>query len=145
MRHYRVFMLLCKSFFVVFSILAVFFFFKNKNFLDHSAKAKATITEIDMNECSDGKTYSPYFEFKDSKGKLIRGKGRVSSENPDTYKKGEYLNILYLPDNPESCCIDSFFNIWLGTFICSLVAVFSLMDIGIIYLLKKLRLKLFPQ
>lgn len=65
------------------------------------------VTELDYSG-----TYYPVVEFRDRSGQPHTYRAR-SGSNPPSYTRGERVEIVYLPGNPEHALIDDFMGRWM--------------------------------
>jgi hypothetical protein len=129
-----------KSLFIyglLFSILGSFFSFLGiKAGLDTRSFMKTAIpgqgVVIDLTQRSSTKngrtsyTYSPVVKFTTKQGKITTFASATSS-NPPAYIKGQQVEILYNPQNPQSAIINTWLDIWGGsTLVIGLSSIFVL-------------------
>lgn len=94
---------------------AMFAFDHARSFQSRAARAEGTVKELVLSHSRSGthrsSTYSPVVEFETAKGERIQFTGSVSS-NPPAYRPGESVVVLYLPDDPYTAGIGSFWQQW---------------------------------
>ena len=111
---------------------AFFWYNSSSEFSEKSVRAEGTVVELVVNRSRDSRTYSPVVQFVNEAGKKIEFKSRTGSNPPD-YSRGEKVEVLYLPENPEEAKINSFFALWGGALIFGgLGSVFFLIGGGLI-------------
>ncbi|NGP88423.1 DUF3592 domain-containing protein [Fodinibius halophilus] len=89
---------------------------ETSNFLDKAISTQGTVTDMVVRRSSDSRTYSPAIQFADSRGNSYEFVSNTSSSSP-SYSRGENVDILYLPSDPQEAEIDSFFSLWGGPII----------------------------
>ena len=103
-------------------LLCLFFAFKQyrktQELLMEGIKTKGTCIRLIENSDSDGTTYTPVFEFKDSTKGVRTWTAGVSS-SPPAYKIGETAKLVYDP-NDDDVKIISFWGLyrWVVLLLC---------------------------
>lgn len=111
---------------------AFFWFNSNSKFSEEAISAEGTVVDLVVNRSRDSRTYSPVVQFMNEAGRKIEFKSQTGS-NPPAYSRGESVEVLYIPANPEQAKINSFFSLWGGVSILGgLGAVFFLIGGGLI-------------
>ncbi|AWX44417.1 hypothetical protein HME9304_01418 [Flagellimonas maritima] len=110
---------------------------KTQNLILDGIKTTAIVSDVLTKHGSDGNTYTPIFEFKDRKNKLMFYKSPISS-NPPAYKRGEKVKIIYDKTDSSTVKTISFWGLYRTSVILLMVAA-PLLIIGSCYLLYTLR------
>ena len=107
-------------------------------FLSDSDKAEGVVVNLVSSRSSNGNTmYSPEVSFTDASNKNITFTSSISSSAPG-YTVGEKVAVLYDKNNSQSAKINTFFQLWFGVMIMSILgAVFFL--IGLLTVLSIIR------
>jgi len=105
-----------------FIIGAIFLGKKSFDFVDKSQKVKGTVIGFQVQESSRSRGYTPIIVFRTAKGQRIKFLGNIVSSSP-SYKKGEQVEVLYLPSAPQKAKINSFWSIYLAPFVLGVFGV----------------------
>lgn len=101
-------------------------------FLAEATKTEGTVVDLVRSQSSDSTTYRPVVHFLDQNGQAIEFISSTGS-NPPSYSKGQKVEVLYRPTNPQDAKINGFFSLWGGPTILSGVGgVFFIVGAGII-------------
>ncbi|MBS0486429.1 MAG: DUF3592 domain-containing protein [Proteobacteria bacterium] len=114
---------------------AGFLWLHKANFAAHAVHGDGVVVDLHYRSGSNGDsgTYVPEVEFTASNGSVVHITGSTGS-NPAAYTRGEKVNLLYAPENPEGAHIDSFSENWLGVLILGgMGLIFGLIGGGMIY------------
>lgn len=113
-------------------LLGTFFIYDNtRSFLSSAVKAEGTVIELVRSRSSDSTTYRPVVHFS-LNGQQLEFTSS-SGSNPPGYSRGEKVEVLYTPTNPQDARINSFFSVWGSAVILGgLGAVFFLIGTGIL-------------
>lgn len=103
-------------------IIALFLFGNSRSFLSHAQPTQGVVEELVRSGSSDSAAYKPRVRFKAADGRDITFVSPFG-RNPPSYKRGETVDVLYLPDNPEKARIRSFFALWGVALIIGLIAI----------------------
>ncbi len=107
-------------------ILSGFLFVSSQKFVRNSIAASGTVTglarQTNTNHGTTSYTYSPEVSFTDKNGNEHSFVSNTSS-NPPAYRAGDIIKILYNPQNSQDAKIDSFFELWGGVMIFSLLGI----------------------
>jgi Protein of unknown function (DUF3592) len=68
-------------------------------------------------------SYAPQFTFEDDRGRVYTVSSGVQS-NPPEFRIGEHVRIRYIENHPSSAKIDSFWQLWLVPFVCTVLGIF---------------------
>lgn len=111
---------------------ACFLYKSTSAFVAEATRAEGTVVELIRSESSSSATYKPVVNFVSQKGEKIEFVSSVSS-NPPSYSKGQKVEILYLPAEPQNAEINGLFSIWGSSIILGgMSGVFFLIGAGII-------------
>jgi hypothetical protein len=113
-------------------LVGAFLTYRSTNsFLEEAAKAEGTVVELVQSRSSNSTTYKPTVQFTDQNGRAIEFVSS-SGSNPPSYSKGEKVEVLYLPTDPQNAKIRGFFSLWgLSVILGLLGGVFFLIGICI--------------
>ncbi|PWH14924.1 MAG: DUF3592 domain-containing protein [Anaerolineae bacterium] len=86
-------------------------------FVQQSARAEGIVVDLVRTQKTDERgniqtSYYPVIEFTTAQGELIRYQASTGS-NPPSHQKGDKVQVLYNPANPQRAVEDSFFSLWL--------------------------------
>ncbi len=96
---------------VVFSLIGISFLSSNLDMVKNGTYTKATIIEMVKHISSKSTTYFPVVEYETSTGEMIRIQSSTGSgSNPNAYKPGEKVNIIYSESDPNNFIFDKFFD-----------------------------------
>jgi hypothetical protein len=114
-------------------LIGAFFWYRSTStFLEEAATANGTVVDLARSRSSDSTTYRPVVQFISQNGERIEFISS-SGSNPPSHTKGEKVEVLYLPAEPQKAEINGFFSLWGGSVIVgTLGGVFFLVGIGII-------------
>jgi len=117
-------------------LIGAFYLYQSTgSFLEEATTADGTVVDFVRSRSSDSTTYAPVIHFIDRKGEKIEFTSSTSS-NPPSYTKGEKVEVLYLPAQPQKAKINGFFALWGGVVILGgMGSVFLLIATGIILFL----------
>ena len=103
-----------------------------QSFVAQALKAEGTVVELLRSSSSDSTTYRPVVHFSNQNGEQIEFTSSAGS-NPPSYSKGEKVEVLYLPTEPQNAKINGFFSLWGGPLIIGGIGgVFFLIGAGIL-------------
>jgi hypothetical protein len=84
-------------------------------FLGEATRAVGMVVDLERSQSSDSTTYStvyrPVVRFTDGTGVEIKFTSSTGS-NPPSYSRGERVEVLYLPSQPQKARINGFFSLW---------------------------------
>lgn len=93
-------------------LTGAFFIYRNTAaFTASAAKAEGTVIDLQRSRSSD--TYRPVVRFATSSGQPIEFVSS-SGSNPPSYARGERVEVLYHPDDPNAAKINGWFSLWGG-------------------------------
>ena len=78
-----------------------------QSFVAQAVKAEGTVVELLRSSSSDSITYRPVVHFSNQNGEQIEFTSSAGS-NPPSYSKGEKVEVLYLPTEPQNSKINGF-------------------------------------
>ena len=108
------------------------------SFLSLSTRTDGKVTSIVQGRSSKGQyMYSPEISFTDAEGKILSFTSNLSTNSPN-YKVGEAVSVLYNKDNHQDAKINTFFQLWFGTIVLSILGVVFFV-IGLFVLIFKFR------
>ena len=111
---------------------AFYLYGSTRDFLAEAATADATVVELARSRSSDSTTYKPVVQFTSRDGQAIEFISSTGS-NPPSYSRGEKVEVLYRPDDPQDARINGFFSLWGGALIVAgLGVVFFLVGGGLL-------------
>ena len=102
-------------------VITLFLFGSNRSFLSHAQHTQGVVEELVLWNSGDSPVYKPRVRFQAADGRDVTF---VSSfgKDPPGYKRGDLVDVVYLPGNPENARIRSFFASWGGTLIVGTLA-----------------------
>jgi hypothetical protein len=104
-------------------LLSSWLYSRERAFVTHATRTTGTVTELHYEtNTKGGSAYYPVFSFADARGQSVTVRSRIGS-NPASRHVGEAVPILYDPADPQHASIESYFNLYLGSFIVSIFAV----------------------
>lgn len=107
-------------------------------FLSNSEKAEGSVIDIVKSRSSDGDyMYRPEISFIDTTGQTITFTSSISSSMP-SYQVGEKVSVLYDKSNSQSAKINTFFQLWFGPIIMTVLGVIFFLT-GLLILIKQKR------
>lgn len=93
-------------------LIGSFFAYQNSSsFLDAAIKTEGTVIELIASRSKNSTTYKPLVQFTSQTGEVIEFTS-PSGSSPPSYAKGEKVEILYLPEQPQKAEINDFFSLW---------------------------------
>ena len=113
--------------------VGTFLLYKSTNaFLVEAIKADGTVVDLVQSRSGNSFTYRPVIQFNNQNGEKIEFI-TSSGSNPPSHRKGEKVEVLYPPDEPQKARINTFFSLWGGSLILGILGVvFFLIGAGII-------------
>ena len=117
-----------------------FIYQNNKSFVSEAILTEGTVVDLQRTRSSDSNSYHyrPVVLFTIKTGESIEFISSTGS-NPASYTKGEKVEVLYDPSDPQSARIKEFFSLWGTTVILgSMGAVFFLIG-GIMLIVTRLK------
>lgn len=112
--------------------IGIWFYARTSSFLARTVTAEGTVVELLPQEGTDGTMYQTVFEYRDASG-IVHRQTPAWSSNPPAYAIGQAVEVVYDPNDPANGKINSFWNLWLGAFVCGVIAVFPL-AIGLFFI-----------
>jgi hypothetical protein len=103
-----------------------------KSFVSAASVAQGTVAELVRSQSgSDSPTYRPVVRFIAANGQAVEFTSSAGS-NPPSHSRGEKIEVLYQPSDPQNAKINGFFPLWGGSLIVGgLGTVFFLVGAGI--------------
>ncbi|KLN62063.1 hypothetical protein WH96_00520 [Kiloniella spongiae] len=113
-------------------------------FVNNARSTQGTVTDLIQSRSSSSSStrnsyvYRPKVTFRTETGEDITFQSSTGS-NPPAYARGENLNVLYDPENPQNAKISDTLSLWLGPIILGIIGfIFSVIGIGFsVYFYKK--------
>lgn len=118
-------------------LVGAFILFTNtKHFLEDALTTDGTVIELvrsrSSSNSSDSITYKPVVEFVTQDGTTVEFMSS-SGSNPPSYTRGNIVEVMYHNSFPEKAKINSFFSLWGGATIFTIMgSIFFLIGISII-------------
>jgi hypothetical protein len=111
---------------------ALFWYQSVKSFVAGASLAQGTVVELSRSQSgSDSPTYRPVVRFNAPNGQAVEFTSSMGS-NPPSYRKGETVEVLYTPSDPQHAMINGFLPLWGGPLIVGgMGSVFFLIGGGI--------------
>ncbi len=117
------------------AIGAVFAAFSGARLAREGVHTTGNVVDFTESTSEDGTLmYAPVFTFLDEQGQQHRIQSRVSS-SPPGYSKGQIIELVYPPGQPEKADVASWFGVWGVAFILGIIAVVFI-PVGILLLVK---------
>lgn len=101
---------------------AYYTFDKTQSFLGDSMTAQGTVISLEVSESSDSTTYKPRVEFTTADGELVEFTSSFGSK-PPSHSKGDIVTVFYKQSAPEQAKINSFFSLWGGALIMTILGL----------------------
>jgi len=115
------------------TIAAIYLSVQRYDFLEQAASATGRVVDMHVKRSSDGSSYYPVVEFSPSGSFDVFTFRHDVGSNPPSYRRGEQVEILYLPNNPEEAIIDAgLFNWAAPLLVIFLGIIFTASGISII-------------
>ncbi|AFY45679.1 DUF3592 domain-containing protein [Nostoc sp. PCC 7107] len=100
----------------IFLITGILIGINTRSFVGKSIAASGTVIDLERHTSRDSNgrsstAYYPVISFTANSGKPIEFEAN-SVSNPPAYTKGQKVEILYNPQEPESAVISSWFALW---------------------------------
>lgn len=100
------------------------------DFLTRAVVAQGQVVDLVLSRSSDSASYYPVVVFRDASGRQVKFQSNTGS-NPPSYARGERVEVLYEPGEPEAARINGFFSLWgAATIVGGLGLVFGLVGFG---------------
>ena len=97
-----------------------FMYQSTATFINAAVHTTGTVVDISRvwssGSSGGGYVYRPIVEFKTKDGKDGKFESTTGS-NPSPWHKGDVVDVLYDPKNPDGAQINSFFELWVGNLI----------------------------
>jgi hypothetical protein len=96
---------------------------REQAFIKRASHAAGTVVDLQFSRGSDGGgAYYPLVAFRDVRGDSFVVRSHAGS-NPPSWRRGDAVDVLYDPADPQGARIGSFFQLHLGSFISSTFAL----------------------
>lgn len=116
------------AFIIGFALIALAFWFANstQQFLEVALITDGTVIRVDDNRRWDDEPhkFQPTLLFITDGDEQVRFVAVNSSENYNTYRKGDVLPVIYDPAEPEGAKIYTYLSTWGTTIICAVLGLF---------------------
>ncbi len=111
-------------------LVGAFSLYRNtSSFVTEAFRSEGTVVDL---VASRSNTYRPTIHFINQEGKKVEFTSSVGT-NPPSYSKGQKVEILYHPTEPQNAKINDFFSLWGGSVILGgMGGVFFTIGTGII-------------
>lgn len=94
-----------------FSLLGILFLSSNMDIIKNGTYTTATVIELVKHTSSRSTTYYPVVEYETLTGELIRTQSSSGTgSNPNAYKAGDKINIIYSVSDPGNFIYDKFLD-----------------------------------
>lgn len=103
-------------------VIGTYVYSREQAFITGATRTEGRIVRMQESHDDDGTTYRPVFEFTDARGQTYTGVSRVGTSHPSR-KIGDAVPVLYDPANPDEARIASYFQLHIGSFVLSLLAL----------------------
>jgi hypothetical protein len=104
-------------------LLASWFVTSERRFVRQAERATGTVTDLEYRRDSDGDgSYYPVVAFTTSRGEQVSFRSRTG-RNPPAFERGESVGVLYQPADPSQARTATFFSLYGGSFVTSLLAL----------------------
>ena len=108
-----------------------------RQLIAHGEHARGTVTGFRISRSS---YYYPVVAFKTAEGTQIQFVENNGSSSP-AFVKGQQVEVIYLPENPNNAKINTFFDLWaLPLFLAMFGTIFSAVGFAVIFVPWKRRL-----
>jgi Protein of unknown function (DUF3592) len=106
-------------------LVGAFSMYKNtSSFVTEASRAEGTVVDFQMSRrgrtyspmSRRGRTYSPIIHFISQEGKKVEFISSVGT-NPPSYSKGQKVEVLYQPTEPQNAKINGFSSLWASSVI----------------------------
>jgi hypothetical protein len=117
---------------------AVFLYQDTQAFIDRALTARGTVIDLARSASSSrtgsgtgsSSTWRPVVTFTDHEGRSVEFISSVGS-NPPSHRKGDVVEVLYLPDDSQQARIKGFIDLWLFPLILlGIGSIFFLFGLG---------------
>ena len=87
--------------------LSAYLYTNVRQLLAEGEHARGTVTALSRS----GSAYFPVVAFKTAEGTQIEFVGKSGSSSP-TFVKGQQVEVIYRPENPNNAKINTFLDLW---------------------------------
>lgn len=115
-------------------LIGAFLIYLNiSGFMAEAVSAQGTVIDLVQSRSSSQRSYRPVVRFSTEDGQTLEFTSSFGS-NPPGYARGDSVQVLYPPDDPQQARIHSFLALWLMPIIFAGVGgVFALIGGGLIF------------
>lgn len=115
--------------------LSAYLYTNVRQLLAEGEHARGTVTALSRS----GSAYFPVVAFKTAEGTQIEFVGKSGSSSP-TFVKGQQVEVIYRPENPNNAKINTFLDLWAPPlFLTIFGTIFSVIGFAFIFLPWKTR------
>lgn len=112
--------------------LGIYLGIQRYEFLKQAISATGTVIDLQESRSDDGYTYYPVVEYSPSGSFEAITFRHDTGSDPPSYRKGEVVPVLHLPDNPQNAIIDKgIFNWAISIFVIGFGLLFALAGIAV--------------
>lgn len=101
---------------------SVLLFQNTRVFIAEASQAEGTVVDLAESRSEDSISYRPVVRFTTENAQVIEFIGSTGS-NPPSYSRGEQVQVLYVPAEPENAKLSGFFSVWGGFSILVVIGV----------------------
>ncbi|HEY0289381.1 MAG TPA: DUF3592 domain-containing protein [Pseudomonas sp.] len=91
-------------------------------FLIKGELASGRVFELAVDQSGGSLVYKPVIQFETHDGQLVEFTSSVGSF-PASHSVGERVEVVYMPSNPDSAKVNSFFELWVGGALCFVAGI----------------------
>ncbi len=100
----------------IFAVTGIIFIINTRSFIDTAVSAQGTVIDLKLRSSTDSKgrsssVYYPVVKFTPSNGEPTTFESNSGSK-PPAFKKGQQVEVLYHPQEPNSAMINSWLELW---------------------------------
>ncbi len=102
-----------------------------RTFVSRAATVQGTVVDLVRTPGSKKTTFRPTVRFETADGEAVEFTSSVGS-NPPSYRRGERVEVLYLPESPREAKLHDYFSLWgPATVVGGIGAALFLIGLGI--------------
>jgi Protein of unknown function (DUF3592) len=113
--------------------LGVFYFIKTTEFKKKAIPTSGRIIDLATRATKAG--YAPIIQFQNQKGNQFTYTS-YDFRKAGFYKKGDSIDILYDPENPNKVMLNNYFSIWISGYMMLGIGILGIL-LGIHFFFKK--------
>ncbi len=112
--------------------LGIYLGVERYHFLEEAIPASGTVTGFHESRSDDGYTYYPIVEYSPNGSFEAITFRHDTGSNPPSYSRGEIVDVLHAPDNPNNAIIDKgIFNWAISIFVGLFGVLFASVGVGV--------------